>query len=226
MTARLRASLGAGAPVLEAIRAGATDSVLVATNVQPTPGLREVLGGCRSRERAGQAGAVRGARRLGVRDHQGVVATVRAPRELDDRALAGFDFADGRAWRCCSTASRIRRTSGRARVPPRPPGDRGVIVRERRSAGLSPGAVRASAGALLHLPLARVTNLSRALDALRERGSPPWARSPGAATIHEVDPPPRPLVLVLGAEARASPGWSGSAATCWSHPRPRAGSGP
>jgi 23S rRNA (guanosine2251-2'-O)-methyltransferase len=54
---------------------------------------------------------------------------------------------------------------------------------------------------LLHLPLARVTNLSRTLDALRERGFAAVGLDHRASrTIHEVDPPPRPLVLVLGGE--------------------------
>src|SRR5207302_4176058 len=45
-----------------------------------------------------------------------------------------------------------------------------LVTRERRSAGPSPAAIRASAGALLHLPLARVTNLRRSLDRLKDQG--------------------------------------------------------
>ena len=49
-------------------------------------------------------------------------------------------------------------------------GAHGVIVPERRSAGLSPAAVKASAGALSYLPVARVGNLSRTLAELKEEG--------------------------------------------------------
>ena len=45
----------------------------------------------------------------------------------------------------------------------------GVLVTERRSAPLSPVAIKASAGAAEHLRLARVVNLVRALEALKER---------------------------------------------------------
>lgn len=38
-------------------------------------------------------------------------------------------------------------------------GAHGVIIPERRAVGLTPAAVRASAGAVEHLPVARVTNL-------------------------------------------------------------------
>ncbi|MFP5204873.1 MAG: 23S rRNA (guanosine(2251)-2'-O)-methyltransferase RlmB [Acidobacteriota bacterium] len=45
----------------------------------------------------------------------------------------------------------------------------GVILTERRSAPLSPAAVKASAGATEHLRIARVVNLVRALEELKQR---------------------------------------------------------
>ena len=45
-----------------------------------------------------------------------------------------------------------------------------LVTRTHRSAPPTAAAVRASAGALLHLPHARVANLSRALDRLRDAG--------------------------------------------------------
>jgi 23S rRNA (guanosine2251-2'-O)-methyltransferase len=45
----------------------------------------------------------------------------------------------------------------------------GVVLTERRSAPLSPVAVKASAGAVEHLRIARVVNLVRALEELKER---------------------------------------------------------
>ena len=49
-------------------------------------------------------------------------------------------------------------------------GAHGVIIPERRSAGLTPAAAKAAAGALNHMKIARVTNLNREIDALKERG--------------------------------------------------------
>lgn len=46
----------------------------------------------------------------------------------------------------------------------------GVILPEDRSAGVTPAAVRASAGASEHLCVVKVVNLARALDALKEVG--------------------------------------------------------
>ena len=49
-------------------------------------------------------------------------------------------------------------------------GAHGVVIPERRAAGLSPAAAKAAAGALNHLPVARVKNLNRALEALKAEG--------------------------------------------------------
>lgn len=52
-------------------------------------------------------------------------------------------------------------------------GAHGVIVPERRSVGLTPAAVKASAGAVEHMPVARVTNLNRTIDELKKKNI--WA---------------------------------------------------
>lgn len=52
-------------------------------------------------------------------------------------------------------------------------GAHGVIVPERRSVGLTPAAVKASAGAIEHMKVARVTNLNRTLEELKRLGV--WA---------------------------------------------------
>ena len=49
-------------------------------------------------------------------------------------------------------------------------GAAGVVIAERRAAGLTDAASRASAGALEHLPVARVVNLARAMEELKEAG--------------------------------------------------------
>ncbi len=52
-------------------------------------------------------------------------------------------------------------------------GAHGVIVQERRAVGLTPAAVKASAGAVEHLPVARVTNLSNTIEVLKAQNI--WA---------------------------------------------------
>jgi 23S rRNA (guanosine2251-2'-O)-methyltransferase len=49
-------------------------------------------------------------------------------------------------------------------------GAQGIVIPERRAAGLTDTVARSSAGALAHLPVAKVTNLSRAMEELKEAG--------------------------------------------------------
>ncbi len=48
-------------------------------------------------------------------------------------------------------------------------GAHGVVIPERRAAGLTPAAAKAAAGALSYMPIARVKNLNRAIEALQGR---------------------------------------------------------
>ena len=79
-------------------------------------------------------------------------------------------------------------------------GAAGVVVAKARSASVGVGAYKTSAGAVLHLPIAQVPNLGRALDELKEAGF--WAC---AATEHAHDdvwhaPMGGRLALVMGSE--------------------------
>jgi 23S rRNA (guanosine2251-2'-O)-methyltransferase len=49
-------------------------------------------------------------------------------------------------------------------------GAHGVVIPERRAAGLTDTVARASAGAISHLPVAKVTNLARTMEELKEAG--------------------------------------------------------
>ncbi len=79
-------------------------------------------------------------------------------------------------------------------------GAAGVVVAKARSASVGVGAYKTSAGAVLHLPIAQVPNLARAIEELKAAGF--WAC---AATEHaEQDvwhaPLEGRLVLVMGSE--------------------------
>jgi 23S rRNA (guanosine2251-2'-O)-methyltransferase len=75
------------------------------------------------------------------------------------------------------------------------------VTRVPRAAGVTPSAVRASAGALLHLPHARVANVARTLGRLQDAGFTVVgldADAPG--TIYEEACPDGPVALVIGSE--------------------------
>ncbi len=76
----------------------------------------------------------------------------------------------------------------------------GVVVPKDRAAGITPAAFKAAAGALEHCPVARVTNLSRALEQMKEQGIWTVALAPDAdRDLGSIDLT-APIALVLGSE--------------------------
>ena len=79
-------------------------------------------------------------------------------------------------------------------------GAAGIVIAKARSAGVGVGAYKTSAGAVLHLPIAQVPNLARAIEDLKAAGF--WAC---AATEHATQdvwhaPMGGRLALVMGSE--------------------------
>ncbi len=100
--------------------------------------------------------------------HQGVVAVVRGKTFLDiedlltpqtePRLLVALDGVEDP-----QNLGALLRTAEGAGVD-------GVVLTERRSAPLSPVAVKASAGAAEHIRIARVVNLVRAIEQIKQQG--------------------------------------------------------
>ncbi len=136
-------------------------------------------------------------------NHQGIVAQV-APHdyleieELIARALAATDapiivVADGITDP--QNLGSIVRTAEAL-------GAQGVVIPQRRAVGITSTVLKVAAGALEHLPVARVVNLSRALGQLKEAGF--WiygTMAEAEQAIHTVDfTDRRPVVLAIGSE--------------------------
>jgi 23S rRNA (guanosine2251-2'-O)-methyltransferase len=81
----------------------------------------------------------------------------------------------------------------------------GVLIAEHRAAGITPAVVNASSGATEHLWIARVTNITRALQTLKE--SDVWivgldaSRAPGSQDYTTADLR-GPLAIVVGSEGQ------------------------
>ncbi len=81
-------------------------------------------------------------------------------------------------------------------------GAHGIIIPKDRAVGITPGVIKASAGAAVHLPIARVVNIAATIDALKEEGI--WVY--GAAgevkeRIYDLDLD-IDLAVVIGAESK------------------------
>jgi 23S rRNA (guanosine2251-2'-O)-methyltransferase len=184
------------------VRSGSARRLLVAEGSRDTQGLREL------RAAAADAGIdlelVPRARldALGVHNHQGVIALVRARPggEMDERSLGEFPFASDAVVVVLDGVSDPQNLGAAARAA-EAAGAAVLVTRQHRAAPPTAAAVRASAGALLHLPVARVANITRAIERLQGRGFHVVGLDQDApAGIHDGAPPPRPVALVTGAE--------------------------
>jgi 23S rRNA (guanosine2251-2'-O)-methyltransferase len=81
-------------------------------------------------------------------------------------------------------------------------GAHGVVIPRDRAAGVTPAVAKASAGAVEHCPVARVTNVAQALDDLKDKGI--WSVATdagGERDLADLDLT-GPIALVLGSEGR------------------------
>jgi 23S rRNA (guanosine2251-2'-O)-methyltransferase len=161
--------------VREALEAGrAFDRIVIARGRQDTR-VEEIVRLARERN-VGVRFEDRGQldRLADTKDHQGVVGVVaaRAAATLED-ILADANADEGHGEKGLIVVldgvedphnlGAIIRTALAA-------GAHGVVIPERRAAGLTDTVARASAGAIAHLPIAKVTNLVRAMEELKEAG--------------------------------------------------------
>jgi 23S rRNA (guanosine2251-2'-O)-methyltransferase len=81
-------------------------------------------------------------------------------------------------------------------------GAQGIVIPQRRAVGITSTVLKVAAGALEHLPIARVVNLSRALEQLKQAGFWIYGTSAEAEQpIYQVKFTDRePIVLVIGSE--------------------------
>ncbi|MGZ4664817.1 MAG: 23S rRNA (guanosine(2251)-2'-O)-methyltransferase RlmB [Frankiaceae bacterium] len=82
-------------------------------------------------------------------------------------------------------------------------GAHGVVVPERRAAGVGAAAWKASAGALARVPVARATNVVRALRDYQAAGLfVVGLTAEGVVDVHDLEVGDGPVVLVIGSEGR------------------------
>ncbi|MFD3926905.1 23S rRNA (guanosine(2251)-2'-O)-methyltransferase RlmB [Streptomyces sp. NPDC058614] len=82
-------------------------------------------------------------------------------------------------------------------------GGHGVVVPERRAAGMTAGAWKTSAGTAARTPVARATNLTRTLEAYKKAGiAVVGLAADGEAEVGELSALGGPVVIVVGSEGK------------------------
>ncbi|WP_329176076.1 MULTISPECIES: 23S rRNA (guanosine(2251)-2'-O)-methyltransferase RlmB [unclassified Streptomyces] len=82
-------------------------------------------------------------------------------------------------------------------------GGHGVVVPERRAAGMTAGAWKTSAGTAARVPVARATNLTRTLEAYQKAGlTVIGLAADGDVDLYDLDALTGPVVIVAGSEGK------------------------
>lgn len=199
MSAGRTLALGGRRVALEAVRAGVATELLVAGGTRATHGMRELLAAAR------EAGTrVRETDRSELDrlapDHRGVVVRARPAGELGERELATWAFDDDAIVVVLDGIDDPQNLGAAARSA-EAAGAAMLVTRTHRAAPVTPAAIRASAGALLHLPHARVANIARALARLKQVGFTVVGLDEEAErSVYDEPAPEGRVAIALGAE--------------------------
>lgn len=193
-------------PVMSALQAGRVNEVFVAEGTD-----RGFV--TRLRELARQGGVpVKVVPRARIQDmartrgHQGVVATVTTFSYASlDELIAISRRSDRSPLLVVAAGVEDPHNLGAMIRVAESAGAHGLVIPQRRSAAVTPAVSRVAAGAVEHLPVARITNLGRAVDTLKEAGIWVYGAEPGAGIRYWEADLKGPVALVLGGEHRGIP---------------------
>ena len=136
-----------------------------------------------------------------TKSHQGViaVAAVREYADVSDILAAAREKGEAPLIVVCDELSDPHNLGAVIRTA-EAAGAHGVIIPKRRSAGLTAIVAKTSAGAVSHLPVARVPNLTSLLKELKEEGL--WVygtAAEGTTSLYNADLK-GPTVIIIGSE--------------------------
>ena len=138
------------------------------------------------------------AHRCGSPDHQGICAEVSPFRYSDPTELVGPSAGLLLALDQVQDPQNLGAICRTAECA----GARGVVIPERRSAEVTAAVCKASAGAVEHLPVARVRNLADFLIAAKQAGMWCYGADAAAGLAYDSVDYAEAAVLVLGSEGR------------------------
>jgi 23S rRNA (guanosine2251-2'-O)-methyltransferase len=195
--------IGGRNPVIEALKSGREINKIWIAEGSQKGSIQQILGLAKESKVMVQYVPKKKIEQMVAENHQGVVASVAAYTyaEIDDI----FDKAAQKGedpfvlildeLEDPHNLGSIMRTADAT-------GAHGIIIPKRRAVGLTSTVAKASTGAIEHIPVARVTNLSRAVDELKERGV--WVAgtdASGKQDYRQLDGT-LPIGLIIGSEGK------------------------
>jgi len=193
-------------PVVEALRASVPAVALYVEHRAPSDEkIREAVQlAAQARIPVRETGHAELGRLTGGAVHQGVALSVRAydyasPDELPELAAAAGQLPLVVALDGVTDPRNLGAVARSAAAF----GGHGLLIPSRRSASVTAGAWKASAGALARVPVARASNLVQALGAYQEAGIfVAGLDAAGDVTVADLPVADAPLALVVGSEGR------------------------
>ncbi|PFA64187.1 23S rRNA (guanosine(2251)-2'-O)-methyltransferase RlmB [Bacillus sp. AFS015802] len=195
--------IGGRNPVMEALKSGRDINKIWIAEGSQKGSIQQIVGLAKESNVMVQYVPKKKIEQMVPENHQGVVASVAAYQyaEIDDL----FDRARQKGedpfilildeLEDPHNLGSIMRTADAS-------GAHGIIIPKRRAVGLTSTVAKASTGAIEHIPVARVTNLSRAVDELKERGV--WVAgtdAKGKQDFRQLDGT-LPIGLIIGSEGK------------------------
>ncbi|MGE6756189.1 23S rRNA (guanosine(2251)-2'-O)-methyltransferase RlmB [Rossellomorea sp. NPDC071047] len=195
--------IGGRNPVMEALKSGRDINKIWIAEGSQKGSIQQIVGLAKESNVMVQYVPKKKIEQMVSENHQGVVASVaayqyaeiddlfhRAEQKGEDPFILILDELEDP-----HNLGSIMRTADAA-------GAHGVIIPKRRAVGLTSTVAKASTGAIEHIPVARVTNLSRAVDELKERGV--WVAgtdAKGKQDFRQLDGT-LPIGLIIGSEGK------------------------
>ncbi len=182
-------------PIREALLAGQSFERVVVAKGAGGPKLQEIIDLCkkakiplRYEERSNLD------RAAGVTKHQGVVAIGGATM------YASLTDAEGKQLVVVLDGVEDPHNLGAIIRTAHAAGAGAIVIPERRAAGLTETVAKAAAGALAHLPVIRVVNVSHSIEDFKKRGYWIYGLDERGAHVYNEIQYERPTVLVVGGE--------------------------
>lgn len=185
-------------PVREALRAGRPiDRILIAKGTTG-PKIQEIIDLAKERQiqlRQDDRGTLD--RAAGKVPHQGVVAF---HSSLTSQYANFDDLIRGKGLIVVLDGVEDPHNLGAVVRTAHAAGAAGIVIPERRAVGITETVAKASAGALVHLPIARVVNIGRAIEDLKEAGYWIYGLDERGEHLYDQVDITSPVAIVMGGE--------------------------
>jgi len=190
--------------VLEALEGDVLlDQIYIARGMEKKLGFRKVIELAREKRVVVKVVPVEKLYSFVNKNHQGIIAllTKIAYANLEELVMNSFEQGINPLFVILDKITDVRNFGAIARSC-EAAGVTGIVIPERNSVSVTSDAIQASAGALLHVPVARVSNLISTVKYLQKSGIKVYATTDKAYKIHYHENFISPVAFIFGNEEK------------------------